>query len=323
MCAGVDAEPVRDVHQRVRVRGERAAFLEPQRRAHVAPLAERRAGGAERAGHDEHVAGPRPRAAGNARAAAERGHRDDERRALRRVAADDGDTGLGQALGRARPRPPSGSTPGATSVTSSASGSRARGGEVAQVDGRSTPAEVAPGEPVEPEVDALDERVLGDDELARELRRRRAGRRRSGRAARAPPGARAHRSPRASSTACLSAGSADGPDRGHAGGAGADAVAGVRAHRRRRSRRPGRRPPRRSSAGPSGRCAGSASSFDGVSQIGPDAEVVRVGGERLLERRRGAAEQQPGPACALGAGVASGRDARRRHAARARPRRRR
>ena len=47
----------------------------------------------------------------------------------------------------------------------------ARGGEVAEVDGRGTKAELTPGDPVEAEVDALDERVLGDDQVVAELRR--------------------------------------------------------------------------------------------------------------------------------------------------------
>ena len=46
---------------------------------------------------------------------------------------------------------------------------RRRRSEVADVDRGGAEAELAPGEPVEPEVDALDERVLGDDEAAGEL----------------------------------------------------------------------------------------------------------------------------------------------------------
>ena len=77
--ARVDGDPVRDVQQRVRGRGEPTPLLEPQRRRHVALLAERRAGGAERAGDDEQVAGPRARAARDALAAAERRDRDHDR----------------------------------------------------------------------------------------------------------------------------------------------------------------------------------------------------------------------------------------------------
>ena len=63
------------------------------------------------------------------------------------------------------------SRPAAASVTTSALRLGARGREVAQVDRGGAVAEVAPGDPVEPEVDALDERVLRDDEPAGELRR--------------------------------------------------------------------------------------------------------------------------------------------------------
>src|SRR5207249_6033598 len=49
-------------------------------------------------------------------------------------------------------------------------GLRAEGGQVAEVDrGRLVP-ELAVGRPVEPEVDALEERVLGDHEVASETR---------------------------------------------------------------------------------------------------------------------------------------------------------
>ena len=44
-------------------------------------------------------------------------------------------------------------------------------GEVAEVDGGCAEAELAPGEPVEPEVNAFDERVLGEDKPGLELRR--------------------------------------------------------------------------------------------------------------------------------------------------------
>ena len=243
-------------------------FREPERRPHVTPLAERRAGGAERAGHDEHVAGPRPRATGNARAAADCGHRDDEHRPLRRVAADDRDTGLGDPLveldhvlgpwsRRARrasraalPAPPP-TPPRSLRLTAAARQPRSR--QDSQSSRKWTPSTSASC------VTTRSPRAAP----------RRARRRRSGRAARAPRGARAHRSPRASSTACLQRRVGGCADDGDAGGARADAGAGVRARRCRRSRRPGRRPPRRSRAGPSRPIAGSASSFDGVSQIGP------------------------------------------------------
>ncbi len=47
----------------------------------------------------------------------------------------------------------------------------ARRGEVAQVDRSGPETEVAPGDPFEPEVDVLDERVLGQDSPVAELGR--------------------------------------------------------------------------------------------------------------------------------------------------------
>ena len=63
---GVALDPVRDVEQRVRVRGEPPPLLEPQRRADVAPR--RNAAPAAPSGPVTHeqVAGPGAAAAGNA-----------------------------------------------------------------------------------------------------------------------------------------------------------------------------------------------------------------------------------------------------------------
>ena len=73
-------EAVGDVEHRVRGAGEAAALVEPQRRPRVPLPAEGRARGAERAGHDEQVAGLRARAAGDALGAAERRDGEDELR---------------------------------------------------------------------------------------------------------------------------------------------------------------------------------------------------------------------------------------------------
>ena len=171
--------------------------------------------------------GTRAGPARDALAAAERGDRDEHRAGGGRVAADDRHTRLGDPLveldhvGRLRARRQ-------RERDEQRLRRGARGGEVAQVDRGGPKAELAPGDPVEAEVDALDERVLRDDEVRRRAAPRRARRRRSARAARAPRGARAHRSPRASSTALLTSGSAAARIVGDAGGAGADAGGRVR-----------------------------------------------------------------------------------------------
>ena len=87
---------------------------------------------------------------------------------------------------------------GAPSVTTRHSGVGARRGEVAEVDRGGAKAEIAPGDPVEPEVDALDERVLRDDEPAAELRGVVLDPAARARAARARPAGRTRRARRAS-----------------------------------------------------------------------------------------------------------------------------
>ena len=103
--AGVGGDPVREVEHRVGVRGEPPALLEPDRRTDVGAAAKGRAGGAERAGDDEQVAGTRASAAGHALGAADRGHGEDERVGPGRVAPDDRNAGLARAPRRARRRP--------------------------------------------------------------------------------------------------------------------------------------------------------------------------------------------------------------------------
>ena len=75
-------------------------------------------------------------------------------------------------------RPSYSSTTSATAVSDRAarlttrpSGSAPAGGKIAEVHGRRAEAEVAPRDPVEPEVHALDERILGDHAAAGKLRR--------------------------------------------------------------------------------------------------------------------------------------------------------
>src|SRR5215208_5910122 len=68
----VPLDSVRDVQQRVRVRGEAAALLEAQRWTEVMAAAKRGAGPTERTGDDEAVAGARSTAARHAFRATER-----------------------------------------------------------------------------------------------------------------------------------------------------------------------------------------------------------------------------------------------------------
>ena len=114
--------------------------------------------------------GRAPAAAGDATRAAESRHAQHRKLGAGRVAADDGDARLVQPfvelehvvdlrLGRQGKR------------DDERLGVRARGGQVAEVDRRCAEAEVAPRHEVEPEVHALDERVLGDDEAVPELGR--------------------------------------------------------------------------------------------------------------------------------------------------------
>ena len=136
----------------------------------MALLAEGCAGGSQRARDDEQLAGPRARSAGDALRAADRGDGEEDRVRPGRVAAHDGDAGLVHAGVELQ------------QVVELGLGGRsqgheqrfrlgARGCEVAEVDRRGLEAELAPRRPVEPEVDALDERVLGDDDSVGEARR--------------------------------------------------------------------------------------------------------------------------------------------------------
>ena len=108
------------------------------------------------------VAGARASASGDALGAADRGDAEDEQIRARRVAADDRHARLGDSLvevedvveARVAAR---------AERDDQAVGLRARRGEIAEVDGGGPKAEVAPRDPVEAEVDALDERVLRHD----------------------------------------------------------------------------------------------------------------------------------------------------------------
>ena len=168
--ARVHRNPVRDVEHRVRDPAESEALLRPDRRAGEPLFAKRLPGRAERAGDDELVAGPRARAAGYAPGVAESRHGDVDAVRARGVAAPDGHLRLRETLVELD-----------DTVQLDVSGHRERdeegfgaGGrrrEVADVDRGGPEAELAPGQPVEPEVHVLDQRVLGDDEAALQLSR--------------------------------------------------------------------------------------------------------------------------------------------------------
>ena len=167
--ARVDGEPVRDVEHRVGVRRELPALLEPERRAGEPSLAERGSRGAERTGDDEAVAGSGSRAARHAARAAERRHAEQYSVGAGRVSARDRHARLVQALVQGEDVVELG-VRGDGERDDERLGLGSRRGEVAEVDGGRAVARVAPPEEVEAEVDALDERVLRDDELA-DLRR--------------------------------------------------------------------------------------------------------------------------------------------------------
>ena len=244
-------------------------FGEAQRRTRRSGARRKRgAGGAERAGDDERVAGPRASAARNAFRAPERGHAEstisEPASCRRRRPARPARRCPRRARARRRARSPCGSAEGDDQRLRLGAGR----GEVAQVDGGGAEAEVAPGEPVEPEVDALDERVLRDDEPVAELGGvvlDPAGR---GRAARARRAGRAHRAARASSTASASRRSPRSADDRDPGCAGRETVGALVA-----SIPPiattGIETASQISARPSSPIGGSASGFVGVAQTGP------------------------------------------------------
>ena len=149
---------------------ELPALLEAERRPRVPPGAERRSPGAERPGHDQDVARPRACPAGNAGGAADRRHAQQEPVGGGRVTADHGHACLAEALiqlhyvgdsrlGRRR------------KCDHEPFGLRAGRREVAEVDRSGAEPELAPGDPVEAKVDALDQRVLGDDAPSGQLGR--------------------------------------------------------------------------------------------------------------------------------------------------------
>ena len=160
--AGVDREPVGDIEDRVRVRAELLALGQPKRRPRVRLSPERGTRRAERSGHDQLVAGDRPGSARNPVRVPDRRDAEHDAACPRGIAADDGHPGLRDPLvelddifdlhvARCGER------------DEQALGVCSRRGEVAEVDRRRAPPEVAPRDPVEPKVDVLDERVLRDD----------------------------------------------------------------------------------------------------------------------------------------------------------------
>src|SRR5207248_6099397 len=76
---------------------EAPTLLEPERRSDELAAAKGCAGGAERTGDDDPVSGLRAAAAGNARGAPDRRHREDDLRRRSRVAAANGHACLGDA----------------------------------------------------------------------------------------------------------------------------------------------------------------------------------------------------------------------------------
>ena len=152
----------------MRVTRELLALGEPERWPHVGPAPKRGAGRAERTGDDEFVTRTGAGSAGHTLGPANGCDAQRELPRVGRVAADHGHAGFRNALverddvvdaRRARRR----------QRDDQPLRLRARRREVTEIHRRGTETEIAPRDPVEPEVDALDERVLRDHEAAVEL----------------------------------------------------------------------------------------------------------------------------------------------------------
>ena len=324
-------EAVGEVEHRVARAREPAALLEPERRPDVGAASRKRArpAAAERAGDDEQSPGRAPPRPGTRSERPSAVTLRTSRSARGRVAADDRARPPRRSPRRARARRRARVSAGAPSVTISASGSAPDGGEVAEVDGGGPEAEVAPRDPVEPEVDALDERVLRDDE-----RRRRAAPRRSRcRATRPRRSSSASRpsSPSVSERASTAARAPAPPSTARMTATPAaparDAVARRSTRRCRRSRRPGRATASQIAREPvePDRRVGV-----GLRRRRPDRPGADVGGALRSTPSRASStldaespSSRPALARALVALRRRGRGARRRRRARAPPRRRR
>ena len=146
------------------------SLVEAERRPHVSLPTKCGSGRSERAGDDEPLSRAGTAATRYPGGVPESCHRQHEALCAGRIAASNRHLRLGQAFVdlehvfelNVRRRSES---------DDQSLGRRARGGQVAQVDGCRPPAEVAPRQPVEPEVNTLNERVLGDDQPPCELRR--------------------------------------------------------------------------------------------------------------------------------------------------------
>ena len=211
---------------------------------------------------------PGPGAAGHACRAADRGHGKHELRRAAGVPAGDRDAGLVQALVELEH---------VLELELARRGERdqqrlrlgARGGEVAEVDRSRAVAELAVARPVEPKVDALDERVLRDDEPAAELGcvvldpAREAAPLELGQQAGLAELREPHRPPPAAPVLRPRPGSPPRRPRPR------ECSRPRWRRRRRRSPRPGSRPRGRSRRARRRPIAGSASGFEGVGQTGP------------------------------------------------------
>src|SRR5439155_21292003 len=147
-----------------------AALVEAKGRARVLLEPEGGPGSAERTGDDEQIPRARAGASRDALRPPDGGDPDDHLGGRARVAADDSNARLHDPLvecdGIRDARRSRGGEDDAERL-----GKRAGCGEVAQVDRGRAKAELAPGQPVEAEVNGFDEHVLGEDEPGAELRR--------------------------------------------------------------------------------------------------------------------------------------------------------
>jgi len=163
----------------VRDGAQPSAFLEAERRPSVTlhelietiqPVlhcVEARSRPAKGARHHERVPGPSPRPAGNALASPDGCHADAEFPRCCHIPAENGHASFGDALVQLEDRGVSGLGRDCQ-PDEQPDGLGGHSSEIAEIDRGGLVAEVAPGSPLHLEMDALDEHVLRDHEVALE-----------------------------------------------------------------------------------------------------------------------------------------------------------
>jgi hypothetical protein len=167
--ARVACQAIRDVEHRMRCPGKLEALGDSQWRAEVPPVTECRTGPPERSSHNESVTGKCTRAPRNPVGVTERRQRDHDALGPGQVAATNRDADFGDPRVELEDRGNRGL--GRSGQTDEQRlRLRSRRGEIADIHRGRPEAELTPGEPVEPEMDPLDQGVLAGDEPLAELR---------------------------------------------------------------------------------------------------------------------------------------------------------